>query len=393
MATIKPLLPLVVATCINIIGLGALIPILPFQVTALGGGEDVAPLIYSVFSAAALLTAPLWGRFSDRIGRRPVLLLSIAMTLLATLWLAAASALWEVFAARAFAGAAAGWLACAQATVCDLTDEKNRAKGLGLLGAAFGLGFTIGPALGGLGVGDAANPNYAWPALIAAGCAALTLLVTFIWVREPPRLRRGSAPRLSRALMHNPGLLRIMLLYFLVLMAFSAVEGVFAVWAAIRFDLGARDVSWYLVFAGIVSIVVQGGGVGRLSPVLGEARLVVIAILLLIGAFVAMILVPSPIWILLPMGLLAAGIGLHNPAMQSLMSRLAPEAMRGGVMGTAQSAMSLARIVGPAWAGLALGQGGADAPFVIGLLLLCLALAGGVTLSRHHPHERDKERG
>jgi len=158
--------PLYFVVCLNIAGLGVVIPLLPFYATHFGAGADTAPLVFSIFSGAGLLTAPLWGRLSDYIGRKPVMLACIATTILSYLWLAIAQSLWEVFASRALAGAAAGWLAAAQAYVADSTSETDRAKGMGLLGASIGLGFVIGPTMGGIAVGGD-SPNYALPSILA----------------------------------------------------------------------------------------------------------------------------------------------------------------------------------------------------------------------------------
>ncbi|MEQ8603143.1 MAG: MFS transporter [Marivibrio sp.] len=385
----RPILPLGIATCLAIVALGIVMPVLPFYVTDLGGGKDLAPLIFSTFSAAALISAPIWGRISDRVGRRPVLLMAIGATVLAYLWLAVASEIWELFASRAFAGVTAGWMAASQAYVSDVTDEENRAKGMGLLGAAFGVGFTVGPGLGGLAVGDGSGTaDYVLPSLLAAGFAGGALLVTAFAVKEPERLRASARPPIRFELLRDRNIAQLLLLYFLVALVFTALEGVFAVWAADQFGLGARDVAWYLVFAGLVTIVVQGGLVGALSKRVGEAKLTVAAVLILTASSLTLIVVTTPWQIYLPMGLLALGMGLNNPACQSLLSRTAPEHLRGAVLGAAQSAQSLARIVGPAWAGWSFGALGPQSPFVIGAAILAAALFVSLSVVRRFPKRR-----
>lgn len=387
MQSARPILPLAAATCLAIVALGIVMPVLPFYVVDLGGGKELAPLIFSTFSAAALVSAPFWGRISDRIGRRPVLLLAIAATALAYLWLALAQEIWELFASRAFAGFTAGWMAASQAYVSDVTDEENRARGMGLLGAAFGVGFTVGPGIGGIAVGGGSGAaDYALPSLIAAGFAVAALLVTLFFVKEPERRSRGQLPEVRFEALRNPAIMRLLLLYFLVALVFTALEGVFAVWAADQFGLGAQDVAWYLVFAGVVTVVVQGGLVGRLARRVGEARLTTAAVLILFASALALIVVTTPWQIYLPMGLLALGMGLNNPACQSLLSRTAPEHLKGAVLGAAQSAQSLARIVGPAWAGAAFGAFGPQSPFVIAGVLLLAALVVSLGVVRRFPH-------
>jgi MFS family permease len=386
METIRPIIPLAIATGLAIIALGIVMPVLPFYVTDLGGGKDLAPLIFSTFSAAAFLAAPFWGRISDKVGRRPVLLMAIGATVLAYLWLAVASEIWELFASRAFAGATAGWMAASQAYVADVTEEENRAKGMGLLGAAFGVGFTIGPGIGGLSVGEGASADsYALPALLAAGFAFAALLVTAFAVKEPERIKEHAAPPVRFELLRSPTIGRLLLLYFMVALVFTALEGIFAVWAADQFDLDARDVAWYLVFAGVITIIVQGGLIGRLSKKLGEARVAVLAVVVLLGSALSLIFVENPLQIYLPMALLAIGMGLNNPACQSLLSRAAPAHLKGGVLGTAQSAQSLARIIGPAWAGWSFGAFGPESPFIIASVILIGAFAVALSVARMFP--------
>lgn len=389
MQSIRPILPLSVATGLAIVALGIVMPVLPFHVTFLGGEKALAPFIFSTFSAAALISAPIWGRVSDRVGRRPVLLMAIAATVLAYVWMALASEIWELFASRAFAGVTAGWMAASQAYVSDVTDEENRAKGMGLLGAAFGVGFTVGPGIGGLAVGQGDAPaDFVLPSLLAAGFAGAALLVTLFAVKEPERLSASARPPIRFELLRDRNIAQLLLLYFLVALVFTALEGVFAVWAEDQFGLGPRDVAWYLVFAGLVTVVVQGGLVGRLSKKVGEAKLTTAAVLILMASSLTLIVVTTPWQIYLPMGLLAVGMGLNNPACQSLLSRTAPKHLRGSVLGAAQSAQSLARIIGPAWAGWSFGAFGPQSPFVIAAVILLAALVVSLTVVRRFPKRR-----
>lgn len=387
MSSIRLLLPLVLAMVMNIIGLGMVVPSLAFQVTALGGEVGAAPLIFSAFSAAAVVGAPLWGWVSDKMGRKPVLLGSAFATLLSYIWLANATTLFDLYASRIFAGFMAGWFAAAAAYVADVTSRADRAKGMGLLGAAFGLGFTIGPGLGGWLVGGA-EPNYAIPAYAAAACLTLTTLITLIFVKEPDRHREEQSVRFATDVLRNPDISMLLVLHFTVHLVFTAMEGVFAIWAYTRFGLGAREVGYYLAFSGLVTVIVQGGIVRRVVPMLGESKVVAIAVGLLAVTMLSIALVTTPLMILLPMGLLAIGMGLHNPALQSLLSQVAPENMKGGTMGNAQSAQSLARVAGPAWGAAAFSALGADSPFLLGCVILTGAFAFAVFLSRRFPKER-----
>jgi MFS transporter, DHA1 family, tetracycline resistance protein len=384
MSSLRPILPLILATVFSIIGLGIIVPVLPFQVTALGGEKGAAPLIFSAFSMAAVISAPVWGWLSDRIGRKPVLLASALATVLSYLWLANVEGLAEVYTSRVMAGLAAGWFTAAAAYVSDVTSDADRAKGMGMLGAAFGVGFCIGPGLGAWAVGGDA-PNYALPAYAAAGCAALGLLIAVLFVKEPARHSDDQIVRFATNVLRNNNISLLLVLHFTSHLVFTAMEGVFAIWAAAKFGLGAREVGYYLAFSGLITVLVQGGLVRRIVPIFGEAQVIIFAAGTLTATMLAILIVDAPIMILLPMGLLAIGMGLHNPAMQSLLSQIAPKAMRGGTLGNAQSAQSFARILGPAWGAAVFSAFGPDSPFIIGAVIFVGATIFAYYLARRFP--------
>ena len=373
--------PLYLIVCLNIAGLGVVIPLLPFYATHFGAGEDTAPLVFSIFSGAGLLTAPLWGRLSDYIGRKPVMLACIATTIASYLWLATAQSLWEVFASRALAGAASGWLAAAQAYVADSTSETDRAKGMGLLGASIGLGFVIGPTMGGIAVGGE-TPNYALPSILAGAFSVTGFLVAAFFMKEPTRHEPQSREIATWRILANGLIARLFLIYLFVFLAFTALEGTFPLWCKAVFALGPRDVAWYMTFIGVVMVIVQGGLVGRLSRRYGESRLMVAGI-----ALIALGLGGLPfaggVWLaLLPLGAISVGFGLLNPAMQSLVSRASPANLQGGALGAAQSVASFARILGPAWGGAVFVALGPDWPYLIGALGLAPMLLIALPLIR-----------
>src|SRR5580700_11130664 len=208
---------------IDLIGFGLVIPLLPFYAVRFHASPQEVTVLMAVFSLASMLTAPLWGRLSDRVGRRPVLMVSMAAAALAYLWMGFASALWMLFAARALAGACAGNIAAAQAYIADITKPEDRAKGMGLIGAAFGLGFIIGPALGGLLAGhDPATADVQTPAWVAAGLSFVALCGVFLLLAESlPADRRGirgpTRGRVSAILdvLGRPVLSRLILIFFL----------------------------------------------------------------------------------------------------------------------------------------------------------------------------------
>jgi MFS family permease len=382
-----PLLYLVV--CLNIAALGTVIPLLPFYATHFGAGDGTAPLVFSIFSGAGLLTAPLWGRLSDYIGRRPVMLTCIATTIISYLWLANAQSLWEVFASRALAGVASGWLAAAQAYVADSTTEDNRAKGMGLLGASIGLGFVIGPTMGGIAVGGAA-PNYALPSILAGSFSVAGFMVALFFLKEPtartpqPSGGETSAPQTVSGwrVLTSDILARLFLIYLCVFLAFTALEGTFPLWCKAVLSLGPRDVSWYMAFIGVIMVIVQGGLVGRLSRRYGESWLMLTGIAL-IALGLGGLPFSGSVWMaLLPLTAISVGFGLQNPAMQSLISRAAPNDLQGGALGAAQSVASFARILGPAWGGAVFVSLGPDWPYLIGALALAPVLLIALPLAR-----------
>lgn len=374
------MIPLLIVTSVNLIALGVILPVLPFYVTKFGAGPEVAALIFSVFSGASLVTAPWWGRLSDRIGRKPVLLISVAGTCVSYLWLAHADAVWEVFVSRAFAGATAGWLTASQAYIADVTTIENRAKSLGFLGAAFGLAFVIGPAISFFVLGT--DNGLVLPALVAAGCTATGFLLTFILIREPEKHETASRSRFNLALFRVPTLFRLFAVYFFIFLAFTALEGTFALWCRDLFEFGPREVTLYFAFIGLVAALVQGGMIGPIVRRFGEAKVIVIGIVTL-GLGLALLPAAFTPWLVFgPLALIVFGFSVIGPTSQSLMSQVAPPDLKGGIMGLAQSFASAARIGGPAWAGQVFGLLGPHWPYFIGAAILVLVTLAALPLLR-----------
>ena len=365
---------------VDLVGFGLVIPLLPFYAVRFGASPQLVTALFAVYSLMSLLSAPLWGRLSDRIGRRPVLISSLAAGALAYLWMSAADALWMLFAARSLAGICAGNIAAAQAYIADVTAPENRAKGMGLIGAAFGLGFIIGPALGGLLAGDnPASADLATPALVAAGLSGLALLGVVLLLPEsrPPEARR-SAPARSRlaailGALRRPVLSRLMLIFFLVILAFSGMESTFALWAMRQFGWGPSQVAYIFAYVGVLSAILQGGLIGRLSLRFGEERLLLVG-LALIG--LGLLALPAARWLpllALVLAALAVGMGLAQPSLSSLISRRAGREEQGEVMGVSQSVGSLSRVAGPLAAGVLFAEFGRDAPYLWGAALVAAA--------------------
>lgn len=372
---------------LELLGFGIIIPLLPFMALELGAGPQEVTLLVATHSLAVLLTAPLWGRLSDRWGRKPVLLIAFLGAAGAFLILAFADALWMLFAARALAGSLSGDLVGGPAYISDVSPPERRAKSMGLYGAAFALSFTIGPALGAaLAGGDPATADFRTPALLSATLAVAAFVLGLVLL--PESRRPGSVPKaapgrnLRRILaeLHYPNLPLITAILFLIGIVFVSMESTIALWSAEALEWGPRQVGYLFTFAGIVAIIVQGGLIGPLSRRFGEARLVVGATVLL-GFGMALVPLSQGLPLLLvAIACLAAGFGLGNPSLHSLISRLSHAERTGGALGLGQAANSLARVVAPPCAGFLFETLGRGAPYVAGaaVMVLVLALAEGL---------------
>ena len=373
---------------IDLLGFGIIIPQLPFYGVHFGASPTAVTLLMSCYSLAQFFMSPVLGRLSDRIGRRPVLLVSMICSCLAYLWLGFASALWMLFAARLLAGAGAGNISAAQAYITDVTSSEARAKGMGMIGVAFGLGFTIGPWLGGVVAGSNPTPqDLQRPAFLAAGLSALAFLLVIALLKESlPQIgapaARANRWELARASMGRPTLRLLILLFFAITAAFAGMETTFALWTKDAFGWGPAQVGWLFFFVGCVLIVVQGVLIGPLSRWLGEARLVLIGSAAIALGLGTITFASGLAILLLASACLAVGMGLLNPSINSLISRQAGIDERGGIMGVAQSGASLARVVGPAVAGPLFELLGRNAPYYAGAMVMLGVLGFALRLPR-----------
>ncbi len=385
----RQLLPIAFATSLAIFAMGIIIPLMPFYVTTMGGSDANAPYIYSVFSLAALIAAPFWGNLSDRYGRKNILMISLMGTVASYLWLALASDLWQLYGARVLAGITAGWMATSQAYIADVTLTKHRAKGMGLMGAAFGIGFTLGPALGGILFSGKLEKfltphDFLIPCLISMALSLFALGMIALVLQEPNHHNQDLQKKkiletygfwanwFSPVLYKSPILMKYLGLYFCVFLVFTSIEGIFAIWSATILNYGPSQVGMVLAYGGLITIFIQGGLIGKLTQKYGEAKVVMVAILCLMIALALLIATHSMMVLLLAMSFLSLAMGLHNPAMQSLISKSAPPEHQGLILGNAQSAMSFARVLGPAWGALSFGAFTAQTPHWIGLIFLTM---------------------
>lgn len=368
---------------IDFVGFSVLIPVLPIFVENLGATSFEVGLILALYAAAQLVFLPAWGWLSDRIGRRPVILVSLLGTVGSFLLLAAAPSLAMVYAARALAGFFAASIGTAQAVVTDVTPPAERAQNMGLIGAAFGLGFVVGPAMGGqLSRIDPLAPFYAIAVL-----AALNFALAWVFLPEshPPALRIRDWGGLARTLVPSPLRLalahhdrRIGLYLFLFLQlftAFAALESMFTLFLSRRFGLGPPEAGTIFFVIGIFIALTQGVLIRRLAPTLGERALVVIGLIMTGVGLAAIPIAPSVGWLYLLGPLIAVGNGLALPAFTGLYSRACRAERAGELMGESQSMATTGRIVGSVVAGLLFDRLGDWSPFVISGALTFLALA------------------
>jgi DHA1 family tetracycline resistance protein-like MFS transporter len=374
---------------LDLLGFGMVIPFLPGVARHLGASDFVASLTGSVYSLMQFLLVPLWGRLSDRVGRRPVLLVSIAATAAGMVLLGAANSLALLFAARVFTGMATANIAVAQAYIADVTPPEGRARGMGLIGLAFGLGFIFGPFFGGMlaRLPLAGRPG-ALPAFVAAGLSLVNLAMATITLPESLSVElRGKVKShraspfdltgLKQAFAH-PSVGRAIGINFLVVFWFAGMEQTFRLFTDDAFHMSDAATGGMFGLVGIVAAIVQGGLIGRLTRKFGEVRLLTSGLLIQALGFALLGLSPrvafSPHGALaLSCILIAAGSGLTTPSVSSYVSRSADPEVQGLMLGTLQSLSALARVLGPAVGGLLYQALAPPAPYLAGALGLAAA--------------------
>lgn len=382
---------------VDLIGFGIVVPVLPFLVKEQGASATQLGLIAMGYAAAQFVCAPLWGRLSDRIGRRHVLLFTIAGTAVSLAALGFATTVPWILAARVAAGAFAANLGVASAYIADATDESERTRWMGLLGASFGVGFVLGPVIGSL-LGPI---SFALPMFVAAGLAAANWVQALLWLREPPaqaaaaqagpasRLRAGAGPAGARrfASLRDPRVRRLCAANLVFTLAVTQLETVFQYFMNDRFGWEVRDVGFLLVAMAVLMGAVQGGAMRTLSARFSERALVAGGSALLALAFFVLPELPGVAWLTAGLALAAVGRGVAQPALMSLASLAAPAGERGAVMGSFQSAASLARVIGPLAAGMLYDRAIAGPFLLAGVLLLGVVWLGRQLPGRVAPQE------
>jgi MFS family permease len=338
-------------------------------------------LLSAVFSLAQFLAAPLLGSLSDRFGRKRIFMLCMGVTAVSYLGLAIADTLWLIFAARILSGIGAGKIGIAQAIVADSTTPETRARGMGMIGAAFGLGMILGPILGGLLIGnDPEHPNFHAPALAATFASVAAVSLAAYLLRETHRPGSAAARRMSRNPlgglgMISPTALALVLTQFAIFFVFAQLETLFPLFAADRLAWGPYQVGLSFTFIGVIIMAVQGVLIGPMTRRFGEAVLLRGGILALAIGMGMSFLIHDWIAFAISMALTAFGFATINPSANSLVSRAADPEYQGLTLGVSQSMGALGRVLGPILGGFLFEQVSIDTPYIGGTLTLLVALA------------------
>jgi DHA1 family tetracycline resistance protein-like MFS transporter len=342
---------------IDLIGFGIVIPVLPFYAegTIFNATPRTVGILFASYSVMQLIFAPILGRLSDKYGRRPVLFLSIIGTGIGFLVLGLATTLWMLFAGRILDGITGGNISTAQAYIADITTSENRAKGMGLIGAAFGLGFVFGPAIGGI----LSRWGIQVPFLFAASlCFANAILLYFrlpeTVTADHPAKNQAAGGRGFKQLLKSlkqPRLAFVMVIYFFFIVAFSIMTSSFSFYTMFRFGYDAQHTGYLFAYVGIIAVIIQGGLIGRLVKRFGELPLVIVgAFCFAISLFAVPFVGPAAgglAALLIGGGVFSAGNSLATPALMSQASKSVGPEEQGTVLGVMQSVASLARAVGP----------------------------------------------
>jgi MFS family permease len=429
----KKILPIFIIVLIDLLGLTVIIPLLPLYAASFGADPLLIGVLGAAYPVMQFVGAPFLGRLSDRFGRKPILIISQLGTFIGFLVLGLANTLWLLFLARIVDGISGANISTAQAAITDSTNEKTRTQGLGLLGAAFGLGFIIGPVIAFLSLAASAN-DYRAPAFVAAGFSALSILLTTFWFHETlPEEKRGEGGRVSAfsftamyKSLQNPAVGILLMLMFGQQIAFGGFEQLLALFTLNRLGLNASGNTVIFVFVGVIVVAVQGGFIGPWSRKLGDRRLIYLGLAALAFGLTMVAFTPhQPVpwysrtaltqelaasggmqananppkldlqvgipndnhngwvglaWILLAMVPASIGGGILQPSINSLITKRVKKDEVGGILGISASFLSGANAVAPLIGGLIFQALGATWPFLFGGLLMGALWLGSVAM-------------
>lgn len=384
----KALITIFFVVFIDLMGFGLILPLLPFIAEKFSANALQIGLLTAVYSFFQFIASPILGRLSDRYGRKKLLVISQFGSMLGFILLGFAQSLPLLFVSRIIDGITGGNISIAQAYIADITDKKNRAKGMGVLGAAFGLGFILGPAIGGF----LFKFGFLVSALFAAGVSGITMLTTTIFLKETvdstkaakKEQTRFSLNKMKKVLSAKPlGLLTVV--FFLISFAFSGMQGTFALWAQATFGWGPSQIGYIFAYIGVLSVVVQLKVLPYVTHKLGDATTLLYGVPLLA---IGLLMIPLSIHVsilLIANAFIILGNSLTNPTIQAIASENVDPEEYGGTLGMLQSAASLGRIFGPIMAGELFNVISKDASFISSGIVLIIAY---LILEKYLPQKR-----
>jgi DHA1 family tetracycline resistance protein-like MFS transporter len=387
----SPLIPIFLIVFVDILGFTMIIPLLPFYAQTMGASDFTVGLLLSSYALCQLVAGPVLGKLSDHYGRKPLLMISQAGTLAGFILLASTKSLWLVFVSRILDGITAGNLSLAQAYISDVSLPEKRAQSFGVIGIAFGVGFTIGPGIS----GELARINYVAPILAACVLSLTSILFTLFLLPANPPKPEGLAPEaapeseperasvfkpwLYATYLRRPGLGRLFLQFFCFAMAFSTFFSGFALFGQARLHYGPTEIGQVLLAIGILGIIMQGRVLGMLVKRFGESRIAGAGFLLSGISASALSLARNTAGVIATTGGLSVGSGMVRPAVTSLITKKAGRHEQGVILGITQSLQAVAQIVSPPIATGLIGLGLLNAWAFVGgaFMLIGFALSLG----------------
>lgn len=363
---------------LDLVGFGIVVPILGRYAERYGASGLQVGLMFATFSVAQMIFAPVLGRISDRVGRKPVIIFSLVGTAVGSVVTGAAGALWVLFLGRAIDGASGASVAVAQGAIADIAPPDQRARLIGMLGAAFGVGFVVGPALGGLAaLGGPHVPFY-----VAGALAGINAVAAYFRLPETkPDTSHIETTRRRRGAL-TPSLQRFAFVGFLSMLGFAGFESTFSLWGERIFDFTEGTASLVFVFVGISLVIVQGALIGPVTKKLGSRTLLRIGLSLVAIGLLLLSMTSSWALLFVALFLLSLGQGFSGPSGGALVAELAPVERRGEAIGYQQSTAAFGRIVGPVMAGALFDHIGVGTPFFVGGVLMVVALGAVWSLTR-----------
>jgi MFS transporter, DHA1 family, tetracycline resistance protein len=386
----RPLLIIFLTIFVNLVGFGIIIPLLPFYAETFGASPLVIGLLFAIFSLCQLLAAPALGDISDRYGRRPVLVFSLAGTVVSFVMLAVAHSVTMLFAARIVDGLSGGNISTARAYVADVTEPKDRARAYGLIGAAFGLGFILGPALSGI----LSKISYTAPIWAAAAVTLVATIMAWAWLPETVhRAHAGTGDwnpfRFLPALLERPLVRRVLVIDFMYWFAFAVFQTTFALFVARRFGFDASQTGYFFAAFGVLGALIQGGFIRPIVKRIGDKPTFMMGLVCAAVGLVASTLTHSVAMFAVALVPLAFGIGFGHPTVSSLVSLVARGDEQGRVQGAASAVESLGRTFGPVWGNASLQHVGESTPYISAAALLAVTLLISVGFHVGDPHSTD----